>query len=146
MATKEESIIDAIITEIGNISTENGFSFDIGSNYADWRDTELDDSELPFINVREIEDRIIEDDEHEHILFVDIDLMVAGSATAAKDARNKKQDILTAMNNFYSNNISSLIAGIRYGGSIYITEHEIKKFTGVTLNFQITYYEDFLEV
>ena len=147
MATKEENIVDAILTAISGISVANGYSFNIGSNYFDWRDTQLDASELPAINVKATEDRVnYEEDNKDRFIYVTIDLIPAGSTTACKDARRKKQDVLTAITAFLGTNIGTLIVGLEYAGSINQVDHETLKFAGVEMNFIIQYAAEYLAI
>jgi len=98
MATIEQNICTNLNTALLYISIAHGYSFDVGSNVFEWRDTDLNPNEVPGIIWRDYLNEIDEQGDESHILNFEI-VVIASGNTSPATIRNMKQDILTA---FYS--------------------------------------------
>jgi hypothetical protein len=139
MSTVNQDIIAKIITNMLTISITNGFSFDISSHVYDFRETPIDDAELPVIIVRDPGHRMLNEDENQNELDVEIVLLVSPDDDSPEDLRNKKQDI---MNAFKLIENETYVAGAQYIDSENQVEHTKKKYAGTLMRFSILYFTD----
>lgn len=141
---KRQQVIDALKTELLNISTANGFYTDM-QTVDDWRQTGFEKTELPALNIRDVEDRTGENDETEHDLTVDIGGITAPGSDSPAQVRELLADILKAVKNFFQNN-QSLISGVIYTDSTIDVSHDKNKLSAVSVGIHITYYAELFEI
>ncbi len=55
---KQKTVFDAFVTQLKTILHASGYNTDLGNNVYAWRDTDLQESELPGMIVREADDQI----------------------------------------------------------------------------------------
>jgi hypothetical protein len=138
----QQTIITALLTNLGNISVANGYSFNISGHVFEWQDTDLAESETDAIEVRDISNYLSEGDEQEHDLTVQITLVCAGNTSPA-NLRARIQDVLTAF--ALVENVSK-VTGARLLGVDVDTEKRKKRIMEAVFRFSITYYTEIWEI
>jgi len=142
--TTEQAIFDWALTYLGQISIDEGYSFDIDGRVDEWRDIPHEDEALPAIDVRDPANNI-EQDEHEeeyHRYEIEVTLYDAGSASPAS-VREKAQDILTAMKQLRE---LDGVETVLFLGSEKEIEKGAKTYSAITLRFAVLYYADVFEI
>ena len=91
----EQSICNNLSTALNDISIANGYSFDVGGNVFEWRDTDLKKTEVPGIIWRDHLNEFDPDGEESHKLYFHI-IVVASGNTSPATIRNMVQDAMTA--------------------------------------------------
>jgi hypothetical protein len=133
----EQSIVTQALSNLGDISIANGYSFDVSGNVFEWQDSPLDDdSQCPGIIFRDVGDDTAEDDDQLHVLNCEI-LVVDVGDNSPTSIRAKKQDVLTAMALLEQENY---VERVEYHGSEKEVERMQKRMAVVTMRFGIAYY------
>lgn len=92
-------IMAALITLMKTITTANGYTINLGNSVKEWRLTSIEQDDLPFMVVRDVNDVMPEVStagRRDHQLEVEIDIFFKGS-TSARDARNIVADVAKAI-------------------------------------------------
>lgn len=102
MAIKRQQIMTALNTRLEAISSESEspiYNTDLGNSIHEWKATPFQDSDLPGLDYRDINDVITEasGSRHRHDLTVQMDILFSGS-TAPTTMRQLIQDVMTAIN------------------------------------------------
>jgi hypothetical protein len=134
----EQDIMTAVMTNMNNISIANGYTFDVGSNVFEWRDSPLNDGEFPAIIVKDVYNEVSEEDEKEHTLTVEIQLVDSGNSSPAS-IRAKVQDILTA---FYLIIDEDFVASADFRSAEKAVEKADKRYSSAILTFFVYYYSE----
>ena len=142
MSTIRQSIITQLLSELGNISTANGYSFDVGNNIFDFRSSLLGGDEYPAIIIRDPVDDISEDDDREHNLQIDV-IVAAKGGTSVADVREMIADVCAAFSNITS---QTYVTDARYTGSEIMTDQEQNKFGAANIKFAVIYHTDLWEI
>jgi hypothetical protein len=139
MSTFEQNIMTQIISDLGNISIANGYSFDVGSNVFEWRDSPLvDDSELPGIIVRDPLNAVSDEDDHEHSLTLEVIIVDAGDGSPAS-VRQKIQDVIIAVALIETDD-NVEVERAEFVSAEKEVEKGTKRLTGARLTFNLVYY------
>jgi hypothetical protein len=125
-----------ILSNMLTISIAHGFSFNIGNNVFEWRDTPLADSEFPAIIIRDPTEGMIDEDENLHQLDLEVILIPAPGDDSPESLRNKKQDVLNAFKLIEN---ETYVSGAQYIGCENAVDHEKKKFASSLMRFQVIY-------
>ena len=91
----EQDIMTQVLANFNNISIANGYSFDINGHVYEWRDSDIPESIIRAIVVRDIHEEIVDQDDQMHRLELEITAFAYGNTGPAL-IRAMKQDILTA--------------------------------------------------
>ncbi len=137
--SEQRLIIIAIINQLKMISLTRGFFTDLNSCVFDWRFKNLQESELPCIDVRDESEEVERKGGFDRrTLSVEIVGWIA--IDDMNDVRNFQQDIETAMTNG---------GGPSYPDSVYISrilsrpeivpDQDNKKFAKITLSYEVHY-------
>lgn len=137
MSTTNQTIMAKIIANLKLINGTGGYSFNISGKVFDFRDTVVDDAELPVIIVRDPAHRMIDDDENLQELDVEVVLIDTPGDTSPATLRDKRQDILTAFK--LIENEKTYVVGAQYVDSELQIEHAKKKYAGSVMRFTVLY-------
>lgn len=97
MANTRQSIVDALDTRLKTITTTNGYSANL--NVYEWLVTPLEETDLPAVIFRDLEDDIDTDEigtRRDHTLTIEMDV-AASSSSSPDTVRELCRDILTAI-------------------------------------------------
>ncbi len=132
--TKENQIITQVLALLNDITIANGYSFNVTS-VVEWRDSDLAESELDAIEVRDVSNMPAEDDEQEHLLTIDITLISAGG-TSPSDHRERVQDVIAA---FSAIEEESFVTGAEFLGLERDAEKQKKRFMKTRITMGVIY-------
>jgi len=138
LSTVNQTIMAKIIANLKLINGTGGYSFNISGKVFDFRDTVVDDAELPVIIVRDPAHRLTDgnDDVAENELDVEVVLIDTPGDTSPATLRDKRQDILTAFKLIEN---ETYVVGAAYVDSELQVEHAKKKYAGSVMRFTVLY-------
>ena len=136
MSTVNQTIMAKIIANLKLINGTGGYSFNISGKVFDFRDTVVDDAELPVIIVRDPAHRMVDEDENLQELDVEIILIDTPGDTSPATLRDKRQDILNAFKLIEN---ETYVVGAAYVDSELQVEHAKKKYAGSVMRFTVLY-------
>jgi len=134
----KQDIMTAFLTALGNISTDNGYSINIGSHVYEWPDSDIPKSVTHAIAIRDPRDEIVDGDEQAHRVEYEIIYRNVGS-TAPAQIRAVQEDILTAVATVIG--LESDISAIDYESSETEVVKEQKRMAFVAMYFSV-YFTD----
>jgi len=132
--TIENTIIAKIVVLLGNITIAKGYSFNLKS-IVEWRDSDLAESELDAVEVRDISNLPAEDDEMEHLLSIELTYVSAGGTTPAVH-RARVQEIITASSAIED---QSYVTGAELLGLEKDVEKQKKRFMKTVIHLGVLY-------
>lgn len=141
--TIEQQIVDALKGYLQNISIAGGYSFDVGDNVFEWRESDLDAKrELPAIEIRDPLNEVDEDEPNKRLLTVEITLLMSGTTAPAK-LREGVQDIITAISEIVNPNfvLDAQVAAIEK--EVDIAEKRIAR---AQITLQVWYYAEMWKI
>jgi hypothetical protein len=92
MATKRETLVQAVVARFKEISPTNGYRTDVGRNVTAWHVKPVEDTQLPYLDVRDMNESTEEPltNHHEHTLKIGAYIAVAAgpyqTASITRDA------------------------------------------------------------
>jgi hypothetical protein len=136
---KRQTLITAIDTRLKQILVSpGGYNYNLGSSVHEWRSTPLDDSELPAVIYRDLEEVVsVTVGKHEHRMLLEIELALSG-ATVPATMRKGIADIVKALG--VDLTFGGLAEDTEFEGTeaISIIQNE-RRIAGVILRFIVTY-------
>jgi hypothetical protein len=137
LSTVNQTIVAKIISNLKLINGTGGYSFNIAGKVFDWRETIVDDAELPIIVVRDPAHQAVESgDLTENELDIEIVLIDTPGETSPATLRDKRQDILNAFKLIEN---ETYVAGAQYLESELQVDHAKKKTSGTIMKFSVLY-------
>lgn len=133
-----QQIVDAILTRMQTILIVNGYETDLGNNVFEWRTTDLQESELPGLIVRDVsEDVAVRGGNHVCTLNIEVEAKASGT-TSATVIRDIIADITKAIGTDI--NFSNLVQETEPVENESLGfEQKDKKFSGATMRFNCVY-------
>ena len=137
----ENQIITAITGNLADITQVNGYSFDLTGVF-EWRESDLDESELDAVEIRDISNEPYEDDELQHLLVIEATLVSAGGTTPAVH-RQRVQDVITALSLIEN---ESFVVGAMFMGSDKDSEKQKKRYLKTMIRLGVIYQAERWEI
>ncbi len=138
-----QQIVDALETRLKDILVAKGYKTDLARNIFIWRTTDLQESELPALVVRDMpEDVIVRGTNHEYTLTFELEAKIKNSPITAmipaKEAREVIADVIKAIG--VDPNFSNLVQGTRPVSNESLSiEQKDKKVASLIMKIEIRY-------
>lgn len=141
--SKRQSIITALITRLGTITTANGYSTNLGNNVEEWQTFEADPSVADMIIVKDASCSLAEGEEDDNSgdcwtrkLTVQVIIITEGKTSAAKQ-RNGIDDVYRAIGT--DDTLGGLCEPIESEGDQTDIDRQAKTYGGTLITLGITY-------
>lgn len=143
MATPiRQTLINNIKTQLQTITVANSYETNLGSNVFEWRESPLQQSELPAIILRDPSNQLVKTfGKHESVLRLELEIYTQGTPATMRKAI---ADVIKCIGvEGKKDNPFTVAEVIKFAGDEEIeTEHTEHKFAGVKMTFEIEYITD----